>query len=117
MPDDPIHPDQLDGQARFRADLAAYLDSLLVGELADLLGELPNSRQQPLQLGVLMVALNERLAGHPGPGEGRRRSLRQVVADRRAAHRHTPPPPGRPRGDRAVPGPAAHRVPAAPRPA
>jgi hypothetical protein len=24
-------------------------------------------------------------AGHPGPGEGRRRSLRQVVADRRAA--------------------------------
>jgi hypothetical protein len=45
-------------------------------------------------LGVLMVALNERLpdvykllppAGHPGPCEGRRRSLRQVVADRRAA--------------------------------
>jgi hypothetical protein len=41
-----------------------------------------------------MVALNERLpdaykllppAGHPGPGEGRRRSLREVVADRRAA--------------------------------
>lgn len=41
-----------------------------------------------------MVALNERLpdgykllppAGHPGLGEGRRRSLREVVADRRAA--------------------------------
>jgi hypothetical protein len=41
-----------------------------------------------------MVALNDRLpdaykllppAGHPGPGEGRRRSLREVVADRRVA--------------------------------
>ena len=80
MPADPIHPihpDQLDGEARFRADLVAYLDSLPVGELAELLGELPRSRQQPLQLGLLMVALNERLpdaykllppAGHPGPG-------------------------------------------------
>jgi hypothetical protein len=94
MPADPIHPDQLDGEQRFRADLAAYLDSLPVGELAELLGELPCSRQEPLGLGVLMVALNERLpdafkllppAGHPGPGEGRRRTLRQVVADRRAA--------------------------------
>ena len=43
---------------------------------------------------MLLVALNERLpdaykllppAGHPGPGEGWRRSLREVVADRRAA--------------------------------
>jgi hypothetical protein len=94
MTADPTHPDQPDGQARFRADLVAYLDSLPVGELADLLGELPGSRQEPLQLGVLMVALNERLpdaykllppAGLPGPGEGRRRSLREVVADRRAA--------------------------------
>jgi hypothetical protein len=53
---------------------------------------------------VLLVALNERLpdgykllppAGHPGPGEGRRRSLRQVVADRRAPRtsRHAGPPP------------------------
>jgi hypothetical protein len=25
MPDDPLHPDQLDGEQRFRADLAAYL--------------------------------------------------------------------------------------------
>jgi hypothetical protein len=81
MPADPIHPHQLDGPARFRADLAAYLDSLPVGELAELLGELPRSRQQPLGLGVLIVALNERLpdgykllppAGHPGPGEGHR---------------------------------------------
>jgi hypothetical protein len=53
-----------------------------------------------------MVALNERLpdnhkllppAGQPGPHEGRRRSLRELVADRRAARaaRHTGPlPPG-----------------------
>jgi pimeloyl-ACP methyl ester carboxylesterase len=94
MPADAIHPDQPDGQARFRADLAAYLDSLSVHELAELLGELPSRRREPLQLDVLMVALNERLpdaykllppAGHPGPGEGRRRSLRELVADRRAA--------------------------------
>jgi hypothetical protein len=57
----------------------AYLGSLPVLKLAELLGELPTSRQEPLQLGVLMVALNERLpdgfkllppAAHPGPGEG-----------------------------------------------
>ena len=48
-PDDPTHPDQLDGQARFRADLVTCLDSLLVGELAGLLGELPSSRREPLQ--------------------------------------------------------------------
>ena len=75
MPADPIHPDQLDGEQRFHADLVAYLDSLPVGKLAELLGELPRSRQEPLGLGVLMVALNERLpdvykllppAGHPG---------------------------------------------------
>jgi hypothetical protein len=103
MPADPIHPDQPGGQARFRAELAAYLDSLPVGELAELLGDLPSSREQPFQLGVLMIALNERLpdsfkllppAGHPGPGEGRRRSLREVVTDRRAARtaQHAGPP-------------------------
>jgi hypothetical protein len=100
MPADPIHPDQLAGQQRFRADLVAYLDSLPVGELAELLGELPGSRQEPLRLDVLMVALNERLpdaykllppAGQPGPYKGRRRSLREVVTDRRAA-RHAGPP-------------------------
>ena len=44
MPADPTQPDQLGSQARFRADLVAYLDSLPVQELADLLGELPSSR-------------------------------------------------------------------------
>jgi hypothetical protein len=75
MPADPIHPDQRHGDQQFRADLVAYLDSLPIGELAELLGELPRNRQQRLQLGVLMIALNERLpdaykllppAGHPG---------------------------------------------------
>jgi hypothetical protein len=70
---------------------------LPIGEVAELLADLPHSRQQPLGLGVLMIALNERLpdgfkllptAGHPGQSEGRRRSLREVVADRRAARRH-----------------------------
>jgi hypothetical protein len=76
MPADPIHSHQLHGDQRFRADLVAYLDSLPIGELAELLGELPSRRQQPLGLGVLMIALNERLldgyklplpADHPGP--------------------------------------------------
>jgi hypothetical protein len=40
MPADPIHPDQLDGEQRFRADLVVYLDSLPIGEL----GELPSTR-------------------------------------------------------------------------
>jgi len=57
------------------------------------MAELP-SRQEPLQLGVLIVAQNERLpdayellspTGQPGPREGRRRSLQEVVADCRAA--------------------------------
>jgi hypothetical protein len=104
MPADPVHPGELAGQARFRADLVAHLDSLPVGELAELLGDLPSSRQKPLGLGVLMIALNERLpdaykmlppAGHPGPGQGRRRTLRELVADRRAARaaQHAGPPP------------------------
>jgi hypothetical protein len=65
MPADPTGPDRTDGQARFRADLVAYLDSLSVPQLGELLGELPSvGRQEPLQLGVLMVALNERLPVH-----------------------------------------------------
>jgi hypothetical protein len=76
MPADPIHPDQLHGDQRFRADLVDLVASLPIGELAELLGELPRNRQQRLQLGVLMIALNERLpdaykllppAGHQAP--------------------------------------------------
>jgi hypothetical protein len=64
MPGRPTLPEPTSdqGEARFCADLAAYLNSLPIGELAELLGELPRSRQEPLQLGVLMVALNERAA-------------------------------------------------------
>jgi hypothetical protein len=46
MPADPIHPDQLHGDQRFRADVVAYLNSLPVNELAGLLGELPSSRRR-----------------------------------------------------------------------
>jgi hypothetical protein len=38
MPTDPLDPDQLDGEARFRADLAAHMDRLTVHDLAELLG-------------------------------------------------------------------------------
>jgi hypothetical protein len=34
MPADPIHPEQLDGEQWFRANLVAYLDSLPISELA-----------------------------------------------------------------------------------
>jgi hypothetical protein len=95
MPADPISPTISAARGRFHADLDAHhhLDTLSVGRLAELMGELP-SRKEPLQLGVLIVALNERLpdaykllspTGQPGPREGRRRSLQEVVADRRAA--------------------------------
>jgi hypothetical protein len=49
IPADPTQPDRLGGEARFRAGLVADLDSLPVHELAGLLGELPNSQQEPLQ--------------------------------------------------------------------
>jgi hypothetical protein len=88
MPADPIHPDQLGGAAVSRRP-GRPPDSLPLDQLADLLSELPN-RQQPLGLGVLMVALNERLPDAykllqrraARPGEGRRRSLRELIADR-----------------------------------
>ncbi len=92
MPADPQYPAELGPEPRpegqFRADLVRYLDALPVSELGSLLSELPRTRP-----GVLLVELNERLpdsgkllppAGTPGPGEGRRRSLRERAADRRA---------------------------------
>jgi len=62
-----IHPDQLAGEQRFRADLVAYLDTLPVGELA----ELPSSRQQRLPDAYKLLLP----AGHPAAGEGWRGSL------------------------------------------
>jgi hypothetical protein len=77
---DPTGPDRPDGEARFRADLVAYLDSLSAHELGELLGELSSVRPgEPLRLGVLMIALHERLpdaykllppAGQPEPVMG-----------------------------------------------
>jgi hypothetical protein len=102
MPADPIHLDQLDGEQRFHADLVVYMDSLPVGKLAELLGELPRSRQEPLGLGVLMVALNERLpdaykllppAGHPGRARaGAARCCRWSLTAAPPAQPHTDAP-------------------------
>jgi hypothetical protein len=53
MPDRPTLPDpgSDQGKARSRADLTAYLDSLFLQELADLLGELPESTRMALLYG------------------------------------------------------------------
>ncbi|HEY5989488.1 MAG TPA: hypothetical protein VIV12_24390 [Streptosporangiaceae bacterium] len=102
MPADPMYPGEVGPEPRpegqFRADLVRYLDALPVSELGGLLSELPRTRP-----GVLLVELNERLpdstkllppAGTPGPNEGRRRSLRERIADRRAMrNRPTAGPP------------------------
>jgi hypothetical protein len=101
MPADPLYPAELGPEPRpegqLRADLVRYLDALPTSELGSLLSELPRTRP-----GVLMVELNERLpdagkllppAGTPGPGEGRRRSLREWAADRRAARNQLPAGP------------------------
>jgi hypothetical protein len=82
------------GAAQFRADLTAYLNSLFLHELAELLGELPEATRV-----ALMVELSER-----GPAWAKlrqdwpqlpRRSLREQLADRRADRRaaHRPPSP------------------------
>jgi hypothetical protein len=102
---DPTNPDQLGGEARFRTDLAAYLDSLLVGELAGLLCELPVMTRI-----TLMHELSDRdpawarLPVHPDAHLMGRRSPREVLADRRAARaarRAGPPAPlADPGGDR-----------------
>jgi hypothetical protein len=81
MTADPIHPDQLHGQARFRADLVAYLDSLSVGELAELLGELPRSSRWGWGAHVRA----ERAATRRLPAVAARRPSRPRHADARAS--------------------------------
>jgi hypothetical protein len=86
MADRLVHPeDRPDPVARFRADLAGYLRGLPGSELADLLAGLPDT-----------------WPGHPDTEFMRRRSLREVVADRRAARaaRRAGPPPGATLADR-----------------
>jgi hypothetical protein len=92
MPDRPILPEPTSnqGEGRFRADPAAYLGSLFIGELGDLLGELP----EPTRV-ALMRELSERgPAWAKLPGDWPqlpRRTLRENLDDRRAARRPLPP--------------------------
>jgi hypothetical protein len=109
MPDRPtlLEPTSDQGGSRFRADLTAYLNSLFLHELADLLGELP----EPTRV-VLMHELSER-----GPAWAKlpqdwpqlpRRSLREQLADRRAAR--WPPSPEQLRRWRAEADRAADQI-------
>ena len=102
MADDLIHPDDRpDPGARFRADLAGYLRQLSGPELADLLDGLPDPVKVDLiaelaERGPTCARLPATWPGHPDAEFLRRRSLREVVADRRAARaaRRAGPPPG-----------------------
>jgi hypothetical protein len=101
MADDLLHPDDRpDPAARFRADLAGYLRGLSGPELADLLDGLPDPVKVDLigelaARGPAYARLPDTWPAHPDAEFMRRRSLREVVADRRAAraaHRAGPPP-------------------------
>jgi hypothetical protein len=102
MAADLIHPDDRpDPAARFRADLAGYLRGLSGPELADLLAGLPDPVKIDLiaalaARGPAHARLPDTWPAHPDSDLMRRRSLREVVADRRAAHaaRRASPPPG-----------------------
>jgi hypothetical protein len=98
---DDLHPDDRpDPAARFRADLAGYLRGLSGPELADLLDGLPDPVTVDLigelaARGPAHARLPATWPGHPDTELLRRRSLREVVADRRAARaaRRTGPRP------------------------
>jgi hypothetical protein len=99
MPADPTRPEPLSGEQRFRADLVAYLDSLPVGELAGLLGELPVMTRITLMhelsdRGPAWARLPVTWPPHPDAHLMQRRSLREVLTDPRAAraNRRTGPP-------------------------
>jgi len=111
MPDSPTHPEHQSGDQQLRVDLVAYLDSLPVGELAGLLGELPVMTRVSLMhelsdRGPSWARLPATWPQHPDAEHMGRRSLREVLADRRAARtadRTGPPPPlADPGGDRWV---------------
>jgi hypothetical protein len=97
-----IHPDdRLDPAERFRADLAGYLAERSGPELAELLQRLPDQIKADLiaelaERGPTWLRLPPTWPGHPDAEHYRRRSLREVVADRRAARaaRRAGPPPG-----------------------
>jgi hypothetical protein len=66
MPDRPTLPDPGSDQAkaRSRADPTAYLDSLVLQELADLLGELPESTRIALLYGCTAKATLSAVPSH-----------------------------------------------------
>jgi hypothetical protein len=92
MPDRPTLPEPTDdqGAAQLRADLTAYLNSLFLHELADLLGQLP----EPTRV-ALMHELSERSPAWARLPEDwpqlPRRPLRDQLADRRAARQRPTP--------------------------
>jgi hypothetical protein len=99
--------DRPDPAARFRSDLAGYLRGLSGPELADLLTGLPDPVKVDLiaelaECGPAYARLPDTWPAHPDSELLRRRSLREVVADRRAARaaRWTGPPPGATLADR-----------------
>jgi hypothetical protein len=104
MADDLAHPDDRpDPAARFRADLAGSLRGLSGRELAGLLVGLPDQVKVDLiaelaARGPASARLPDTWPGHPDAEFLRRRSLREVVADRRDARaarrlvRHPAPP-------------------------
>jgi hypothetical protein len=92
MPDRPslYEPTGDQGAAQFRADLTAYLDSLFLHELAELLGELSEPTRVALmhelsECGPAWAKLPEDWPQLP------RRSLRERLGDRRAARRRPVP--------------------------
>jgi hypothetical protein len=90
MPDSPTHPEPLSGEQRFHADLVTCLDSLPVGELAALLCELPVMSRITLMhelsdRGPAWARLPVTWPQHPDAEHMGRRSLRELLADRRAA--------------------------------
>jgi hypothetical protein len=97
-----VHPDDRpDAAERFRADLSGYLRERSGPELADLLERLPDPVKADLiselaERGPAWLRLPPDWPGHPDAEHSRRRSLREVVADRRAARaaRRASPPPG-----------------------
>jgi hypothetical protein len=96
MADDLLHPDDRpDPAARFRTDLAGYLRHLSGPELADLLDGLPDPVKVDLiaalaACGPAHARLPATWPAHPDAEFMRRRSLREVVTDRRAARAARP---------------------------
>jgi hypothetical protein len=92
MPDRPTlsEPAGDQGHARFRADLTAYLNSLFLHELGDLLGELPETSRVALMVklsarGPAWATLHQDWPQLPRRSPGRSHQLleREMAADTR----------------------------------